>query len=127
MSQWEYVVKEAQLFHWESDPEEFSIGGSTLPEEKQRLKDTFNDGMISELSEFGKDLQHYLDEMGEAGWEVYQIERLEKHVDTKHAALDNQESFEHKINKQYHDLKMEFNKHQESVINKIEIRLKKID
>ena len=78
MSQWEYAIKEAKLFHWESDPEEFSIGGSTLPEEKQRLKDAFNDGMISELSEFGKDLQHYLDEMGEAGWEVYQIERLEK-------------------------------------------------
>jgi len=77
MSQWEYVVKEASLFHWGSDPEDFPTG-STLPEEKQRLKDTFNDGMISELSEFGKELQCHLDELGEAGWEVYQIERLEK-------------------------------------------------
>lgn len=79
MSQWEYVVKEAELFHWGGDPEKFSLGGgSTLPEEKQRLKDTFNDEMISELSEFGKDLQGHLDGLGEAGWEVYQIERLEK-------------------------------------------------
>ena len=77
MSQWEYVVKEASLFHWGSDPEDFPTG-STLPEEKQRLKDTFNDGMISELSEFGKELQCHLDGLGEAGWEVYQIERLEK-------------------------------------------------
>ena len=78
MSKWEYVVKEAELFHWGSDPEEFSAKSSTLPEEKQRLKDTFNEGMISELSEFGKDLQFYLDELGEAGWEVYQIDRFEK-------------------------------------------------
>lgn len=77
MSQWEYVVKEARIFHFGDDPENFaSGGGSTLPEEKQRLKNSFDEGMIAELSEVGQSLQAYLDELGEAGWEVYQIERL---------------------------------------------------
>ena len=91
MSQWEYVVKEARIFHFGDDPEQFpSGGGSTLPEEKQRLKDSFNQRMIAELSEVGQSLQAYLDELGEAGWEVYQIERVNKKTSwlTKHTAVN---------------------------------------
>ena len=78
MSQWEYVVKEARLWgKRESNPEVFPRSGSTLPEEKQRLKESFNESTIVNLSEFGQELQVHLDELGAAGWEVYHIERLE--------------------------------------------------
>ena len=76
MSQWEYIVKEVRLFGMdEENPEEFPLGGSTLPEEKKQLKEAFNEEMVVELSEFGEQLQHQLGELGAAGWEVYHIER----------------------------------------------------
>lgn len=79
MSQWEYVVKEVPLWGVEEySPEKFSVKSSTLPEEKKRLKGSFNEGMIVELTDFGEALQFELDELGEAGWEVYHIERRDK-------------------------------------------------
>ena len=76
MNQWEYVIKEVRLLGMEEDnPDEFPLGGSTLPKEKHQLKEAFNEEMVVELSDFGKQLQLELMELGAAGWEVYHIER----------------------------------------------------
>lgn len=80
MSEWEYAIKEFKLrsFDSQGDPEKFTVSGSTSPDEAQLLEESGDEAFITKLSDFGETLQAFLDELGEAGWEVYHIERRDK-------------------------------------------------